>query len=808
MKSEDIGSEVALISTPTNYIMNSLQFDGSDWYIRQYLDGSDYKFDLVQDDSVYDTYTLGAVPPSSGFVPLLLELNGCMVLCWSSGGYGFAVVKMEVFSDSTTCTSYSYNFGGYLIPKFNGVVYTGGFYHVQMVHTQGTAQIKWYKWTNTTTFTQVYTVNSYGYTGTGYQEGNYFYGIYRSGDNLYKYTINLASSFAAASTEIIIPEGVIDTTYGYWYHETFLFKRNGNEYVIDFRSDKLWTKESNATYWRLIFSGDSIGVSDLGITVYQSSEMRFFKFLAGGRTERYETTKTGSAAISLVWGYCVDDGYYLPAQTAYTPDQTEQISQNIYEPIVYSRIDYDDTYPEYIHLYTDAGVAIFIGHLDKAETDGESMDLNLTYVSNIDMDDRITNNSTSMITMLEGTSLKLAGSDVTHTLVNSESLTLSEYLQIITLITDSIPVISAEGEITFEDGTTLSGCNDEIIQFLDWRQENVKFGAVRLLGNGIESNVSVENGSDKIYIDYFPEITVQADLDTIAASIADMLVPMLKKITLIVNDGDFPVIGQYVPVVYSAGRVDENSNFNIVGYISKLSSTISELHLSDAMILSVPDIGQDKVNKADITYIKSNTAFFDSTPDTNDYVKYSGTGLVGRSYTELLSDVGLTATASEINTACDGATAKNSHTHDDRYATKVAFRARRTTAQAIATNTWTVIVFADEDYDYGSAYSTATGKFTAPSSGVYHFDAGILSANVNWNDDEIMEICLYKNGSQYVWGDRWTSDYDNTRYVSVHVSGDIYLTATDYVEVRVYHNQGGNINTHTSYNYFNGHRVY
>lgn len=180
-----------------------------------------------------------------------------------------------------------------------------------------------------------------------------------------------------------------------------------------------------------------------------------------------------------------------------------------------------------------------------------------------------------------------------------------------------------------------------------------------------------------------------------------------------------------------------------------------------------------------------------------------------------LVNLSITATSTEINTVCDGASAKNSHVHDDRYyteteidATKVAFRARRTTAQTIATDTSTVIVFATEDYDYGSNYSVITGKFTASVAGVYHFDAGILLANVAWDADDVAECFFYKNGSQSVWGERWVCDNGNTRYVSLHAHGDIVLAVNDYVEFRAQHIRGADTNTHTSYNYFNGHRVY
>jgi hypothetical protein len=49
------------------------------------------------------------------------------------------------------------------------------------------------------------------------------------------------------------------------------------------------------------------------------------------------------------------------------------------------------------------------------------------------------------------------------------------------------------------------------------------------------------------------------------------------------------------------------------------------------------------------------------------------------------------------------------------------FSARLTSDQAIATNTWTTVVFDAEDFDTGGDYAVGTGEFTAPVSGKYLF---------------------------------------------------------------------------------------
>ncbi len=55
----------------------------------------------------------------------------------------------------------------------------------------------------------------------------------------------------------------------------------------------------------------------------------------------------------------------------------------------------------------------------------------------------------------------------------------------------------------------------------------------------------------------------------------------------------------------------------------------------------------------------------------------------------------------------------------------VAFKARRNADQALPANVNTTILFSTEFYDDGNNFDPATGIFTAPSAGLYHFDASV-----------------------------------------------------------------------------------
>lgn len=86
-----------------------------------------------------------------------------------------------------------------------------------------------------------------------------------------------------------------------------------------------------------------------------------------------------------------------------------------------------------------------------------------------------------------------------------------------------------------------------------------------------------------------------------------------------------------------------------------------------------------------------------------------------------------------------------------------------------------VIVFDNETLDTDSAYSTSTGRFVAPRSGLYVF---MMSATANGSPNFYTKFVFSNGNSQpKVWVDS-SSLYDSSSYMSFG-----WLNAGDYVYV-------------------------
>ena len=124
------------------------------------------------------------------------------------------------------------------------------------------------------------------------------------------------------------------------------------------------------------------------------------------------------------------------------------------------------------------------------------------------------------------------------------------------------------------------------------------------------------------------------------------------------------------------------------------------------------------------------------------------------------------------------------------------FSAYQSSAQILATATYTKITVDTEEYDTNNNF--ATSRFTCTVAGYYLFTAGIA---VGATRTEILPV-LYKNGSAFRnFGE------DTTASGSASGSMLIKLDATDYVEFYAYFALGQVTTAGSRYTYFQGHLV-
>ena len=128
-----------------------------------------------------------------------------------------------------------------------------------------------------------------------------------------------------------------------------------------------------------------------------------------------------------------------------------------------------------------------------------------------------------------------------------------------------------------------------------------------------------------------------------------------------------------------------------------------------------------------------------------------------------------------------------------------AFKAVRSSAQAIGDETSTVVLFDSEIYDTDSAYATGTGIFTVPAGkgGKYAF---FVTGGFNSSQDiDVVNFWLSKNDQTAI-----SATAGLAMGIDVHhngtdasnqaqqISGCFNLAATDTVRVYTWHNYGGN----------------
>lgn len=117
-----------------------------------------------------------------------------------------------------------------------------------------------------------------------------------------------------------------------------------------------------------------------------------------------------------------------------------------------------------------------------------------------------------------------------------------------------------------------------------------------------------------------------------------------------------------------------------------------------------------------------------------------------------------------------------------------AFSAYAGSATSCSNGAFTKVTFDTEEYDTNSNF--ASSAFTPTVAGYYQINAG---ANLASTAASFL-ICIFKNGSEYKRG----AFANGATLNNAVVSSVVYCNGTtDYIDIRIYQNQGGAINTGT-----------
>lgn len=114
--------------------------------------------------------------------------------------------------------------------------------------------------------------------------------------------------------------------------------------------------------------------------------------------------------------------------------------------------------------------------------------------------------------------------------------------------------------------------------------------------------------------------------------------------------------------------------------------------------------------------------------------------------------------------------------------------------QSIPDTNHTIVNFEDlDDYDTNAAVTTGVAwKFTAPVAGYYSVKVHLLFDITNtFIAGANGGITIYKNNVIHSYISQFTSLSNLNRYVDLQGSDDVYLAATDFIDIRVFQVTGG-----------------
>jgi len=138
-----------------------------------------------------------------------------------------------------------------------------------------------------------------------------------------------------------------------------------------------------------------------------------------------------------------------------------------------------------------------------------------------------------------------------------------------------------------------------------------------------------------------------------------------------------------------------------------------------------------------------------------------------------------------------------------------SFAVKQSSDQSIPNATTTIITFNTEDFDTDSAYNTSSYRFVVPSgaAGKYFFSARLYMEYGN-NANELGRLGIYKNATAVaIFGGLANGTENQGKSLSINTILD--LAVSDYVDVRMYHNQGGAQSTAADpdFTYFYGYKL-
>jgi hypothetical protein len=142
-----------------------------------------------------------------------------------------------------------------------------------------------------------------------------------------------------------------------------------------------------------------------------------------------------------------------------------------------------------------------------------------------------------------------------------------------------------------------------------------------------------------------------------------------------------------------------------------------------------------------------------------------------------------------------------------------AFKAFRTTGNFTHTSGFLLIPInstaaSGAGFNTGNNYSTSNQRFTAPVSGAYNFSGSVNYYGVSSGYVFAASIWVNSSSTKGFFGDRSYSGGGGDIVSSV--SGNLYLSAGDYVDLRGYTDDpsgGGSGSTAGNWNYFTGHLI-